>query len=89
MLPTVTIMREQASRAGLHFEIVEQFGQSYAWTLHDWRHAFRARWPEIAALGFDERFRRMWEYYLIYCEVGFEHGDIDVGIYKLTKPPLD
>jgi cyclopropane-fatty-acyl-phospholipid synthase len=86
MLPTVTIMRDEATRAGLTFETVERFGQNYAWTLEDWRHAFRAKWPEIAALGFDERFRRMWEYYLIYCEVGFESGDIDVGIYKLTKP---
>lgn len=86
MLPTVTIMRDEAARAGLTFETVERFGQGYAWTLEDWRHAFRAKWPEIAALGFDERFRRMWEYYLIYCEVGFESGDIDVGIYKLTKP---
>lgn len=86
MLPTVTIMREEAARAGLAFETVERFGQSYAWTLEDWRHAFRAKWPDIAAQGFDERFRRMWEYYLIYCEVGFEYGDIDVGIYKLTKP---
>lgn len=86
MLPTVTLMQDHAARAGLTFETVERFGQSYAWTLEDWRHAFRAKWPEIAALGFDERFRRMWEYYLIYCEVGFENGDIDVGIYKLTKP---
>ena len=86
MLPTVTIMRDQAERVGLRFETVERFGKSYAWTLEDWRKAFRAKWPEIAALGFDERFRRMWEYYLVYCEVGFENGDIDVGIYKLTKP---
>lgn len=86
MLPTVSRMREHAERVGLRFEIVERFGQSYAWTLEDWRHAFRSRWPEIAALGFDERFRRMWEYYLVYCEVGFENGDVDVGIYRLTKP---
>lgn len=88
MLPTATIMREQAARVGLEFEIVERFGQSYAWTLENWRHTFRARWPEISALGFDERFRRMWEYYLIYCEVGFENGDIDVGIYRLRKPAV-
>lgn len=86
MLPTVSIMRAQAERVGLSFETVERFGQSYAWTLEDWRHAFRSKWPDIAALGFDERFRRMWEYYLVYCEVGFENGDVDVGIYKLTKP---
>ncbi len=85
MLPTVTRMREEAERAGLTFETVERFGPSYAMTLAEWRQNFRARWPEISALGFDERFRRMWEYYLIYCEAGFENGDVDVGIYKLTK----
>ena len=41
---------------------------------------------EIQKLGFDERFRRMWEYYLTYCEVGFERGDVDAGIYRITKP---
>ena len=44
---------------------------------------------EIAALGFDERFRRMWLYYLIYCEVGFERGLIDVGLYRMRKPVTD
>lgn len=86
MLPTVTRMSEEAARAGLTFETVERFGQSYAYTLDAWRQSFRARWPEIQALGFDERFRRMWDYYLSYCEVGFENGDVDVGIYKMTKP---
>lgn len=85
MLPTVTRMREEAARAGLTFETVERFGVSYARTLDAWRQKFRARWPEIKALGFDERFRRMWEYYLTYCEVGFENGDVDVGIYRMTK----
>ena len=61
------------------------FGRSYARTLADWRSRFRAAWPRIEALGFDERFRRMWEYYLAYCEVGFERGTIDVGFYRLRK----
>jgi cyclopropane-fatty-acyl-phospholipid synthase len=86
MLPTVTRMSEEATRAGMSFETVERFGLSYAATLAAWRQQFRARWPEIAALGYDERFRRMWEYYLTYCEVGFENGDIDVGIYRMTNP---
>ena len=48
-----------------------------------WDHAFRENWPEIAKVGFDERFRRMWHYYLRYCEVGFDHGTIDVGQFLL------
>jgi cyclopropane-fatty-acyl-phospholipid synthase len=86
MLPTVTRMDAEAKTAGLAFETVERFGSSYALTLDAWRGRFRTRWPEIKALGFDERFRRMWDYYLTYCELGFKNGDIDVGIYKMTKP---
>ena len=86
MLPAVARMQAEAARAGLKFETVERFGSSYASTLVEWRTRFRAHWPEIQKLGFDERFRRMWEYYLTYCEVGFERGDVDAGIYRITKP---
>lgn len=85
MLPTVKLMQERATEAGLVFETVEEFGRSYALTLAEWRRRFDAAWPQIASLGFDERFRRMWLYYLIYCEVGFERGLIDVGLYRLRK----
>jgi cyclopropane-fatty-acyl-phospholipid synthase len=86
MLPTVELMDRRAGEAGLAFETVERFGASYALTLADWRRRFEAAWPQIEALGFDERFRRLWRYYLIYCEVGFEIGHIDVGLYRLRKP---
>jgi cyclopropane-fatty-acyl-phospholipid synthase len=89
MLPTVALMRQRAGEQGLGFETVERFGLSYALTLADWRRRFEAAWPQIAKLGFDERFRRMWLYYLIYCEVGFERGLIDVGLYRLRKPDVD
>lgn len=85
MLPTKTLMAKHAADAGLSFEIVETFGRSYAATLAEWRRRFEAAWPEIEALGFDERFRRLWHYYLVYCQVGFERDVIDVGHYKLTK----
>ncbi len=85
MLPTVTAMEQHAAAAGLTFETIERFGSSYARTLAIWREAFVQSWPQVAAQGFDERFRRMWEYYLTYCEVGFENGDVDVGIYRLTR----
>ncbi|MEM8976715.1 MAG: class I SAM-dependent methyltransferase, partial [Pseudomonadota bacterium] len=86
MLPTVSIMQRHAERAGLQFEVHEQFGQSYAKTLADWRARFVDMWPRIEALGFDDRFRRMWMYYLDYCEVGFSRGTIDVGLFRLRKP---
>jgi cyclopropane-fatty-acyl-phospholipid synthase len=86
MLPTVADMANQSSRAGLCFGTIERFGPDYARTLADWRDRFDAAWPDIAALGYDERFRRMWRYYLSYCEVGFEAGDIDVGLYRCSRP---
>jgi len=85
MLPTVSTMEAEASAAGMRFETVERFGASYALTLAEWRARFERAWPEIEAMGFDERFRRMWLYYLTYCEAGFERGVIDVGLYKVSR----
>jgi cyclopropane-fatty-acyl-phospholipid synthase len=84
-LPTEGIVRAEAARAGLTTTAVEMFAPSYARTLAEWRQRFNAAWPSIAALGFDERFRRLWNYYLAYCEVGFECGALDVGLFQLRK----
>ncbi len=86
MLLTKDAMREQTQKAGLLFEKMDCFGQSYAQTLAMWRERFEEAWPRIAPLGFDERFKRMWTLYLCYCEAGFAEGVVDVGIYKLRKP---
>lgn len=83
MLPTKTIMAEQARQAGLELVSRECFGASYALTLAEWNRRFQAAWPQVEALGFDTTFRRLWEYYLSYCEAGFRTGVIDVGLYKL------
>lgn len=83
MLPTRTALRERAQAAGLVLEEGLHFGESYALTLAAWRRRFLAAWANIAPLGFDERFRRLWEYYLCYCEAGFRSGRIDVGLYRL------
>ncbi len=83
MLPTKTILKEQAARAGLELVGTETFGASYALTLAEWRRRFLAAWPEVQALGFSPTFRRLWEYYLSYCEAGFRTGVIDVGLYTL------
>jgi len=84
MLPTVEIIRREAARAGLRLVAHESFGASYAKTLAEWRRRFLQRWPQIEALGFDLRFKRMWEFYLAYCEVGFEVGTVDVNLLKLA-----
>ncbi len=85
-LPTKSIIVEQAALAGLRFARSEAFGLSYARTLAEWRHRFQERWPAIEALGFDEKFRRLWTYYLCYCEAGFLEQTIDVGFFLLEKP---
>jgi cyclopropane-fatty-acyl-phospholipid synthase len=54
------------------------FGASYARTLGIWSQSFDAAWDKMARLGFDERFRRLWAYYLAYCEAGFRTGSTDV-----------
>ncbi len=86
MLPSVAAIEAQARAAGLVPTYREHFAKSYATTLEAWLSRFRQAWPEIERLGFDQRFRRMWEYYLVYCVVGFERGLIDVGLYRLTRP---
>lgn len=87
MLPSPGTLREQAARAGLALREEVLFGDSYAATLAEWRRRFLAAWPAIEALGFDARFRRLWEYYLSYCEAGFRSGRVDVGLYSLRHKP--
>lgn len=82
VLPTAGIIRRQAARAGLELVAHETFGMSYARTLAIWRERFMTAWPRVKQLGFDDRFKRMWEYYLCYCEAGFRNGAIDVGFFK-------
>ncbi len=85
MLPTPTIMKSLGQKYGVPLAHERVFGLDYATTLASWRDRFRAAWPQIMPLGFDERFRRMWEYYLAYCEAGFRTGNIDVRQMVFAK----
>ena len=78
MLPSPEILKNLGERFGVPVIRERIFGQDYAKTLATWRNNFRAAWPNLTPLGFDERFRRLWEYYLAYCEAGFLSGNIDV-----------
>jgi cyclopropane-fatty-acyl-phospholipid synthase len=84
MLPSKGEFRRQAERQGLVVRDEFAFGLDYARTLALWREAFEAHWPRIAALGFDESFRRLWRFYLAYCEAGFRAGTIDVVQFELA-----
>ena len=84
MLPSRAAFRAAAARKGLAVRGEYAFGADYARTLGEWRRAFEANWPQIAALGFDEQFRRLWRLYLCYCEAGFLAGNIDVVHFELA-----
>jgi cyclopropane-fatty-acyl-phospholipid synthase len=78
MLPTPGRLDALAQDRGLSRTSERIFGHDYARTLADWRMMFRQAWPRLTPLGFDERFRRLWEYYFAYCEAGFRSENIDV-----------
>ena len=83
MLPSRAAFRQAAAKQGLAVRDEFRFGRDYARTLAEWRRAFEANWPQIEALGFDARFRRLWRLYLAYCEAGFLAGSIDVVQFEL------
>ena len=78
MLPSPQILDSLSSKSGMTLLGEKVFPQDYARTLAEWRKRFSAKWVEISPLGFDERFKRMWEFYLHYCEAGFKSEHIDV-----------
>lgn len=86
MLPSELKLKEQVDAAGLRYDGTSYFGQDYARTLKEWSQRFNSAWPDIEPLGFDEAFRRMWNFYLSYCEAGFRNGRINVGQFVLAKP---
>jgi cyclopropane-fatty-acyl-phospholipid synthase len=86
MLPSPTALERETRRAGLILERQEYFGAHYARTLALWNQRFQTAWGEIAPLGFDTRFKRMWEFYLAYCEAGFRARTIDVTQVALVRP---
>ena len=85
MLPSKTHLRELVDSAG--FDLVDScwFGHSYARTLRLWKERFEQVAREVGAQGFDERFLRMWRYYLSYCETGFKFERTDVGQLLMMK----
>ena len=78
VLPCDRRLREETARAELAWQGDQGFGLHYARTLRAWRERFLGAWEQVAAQGFDERFKRLWTYYLAYCEAGFRSGRIDV-----------
>ncbi|MDZ7906666.1 MAG: cyclopropane-fatty-acyl-phospholipid synthase family protein [Cypionkella sp.] len=86
MLPSPGVLRAQVERAGLTFAHSIEFGPSYSQTLRRWHDRFTDVWPQVAQMGFDERFRRMWEFYLTSCAGAFEGGTCDVVQVTVRRP---
>lgn len=85
LLPTKKILKSLASQNNLLIKESKSFNQDYAKTLALWRKNFLGNWDKIEKLGFDINFKRLWEYYLCYCEVGFKTGVIEVSQFILKK----
>ena len=75
-IPCISVMTQTASNHQLRLKQLDDIGQSYAKTIHIWRERFLEAKAQVLAMGFDERFIRMWDFYLCYCEGGFEEGVI-------------
>ncbi len=85
LLPSPTVFRAAAQRAGLRVVNELAFGLDYAETLRRWRHEFIRREPEVRAQGFGSDFLRLWEFYLAYCEAAFDAGTTDVMQFTLVR----
>lgn len=86
MLPSPNALKAEVQNAGLAVVKSKEFGLSYSQTLRRWHDVFNAKWDQAAALGFDERFRRMWNFYLTSCAATFESGNCDVTQITIANP---
>ncbi len=86
MLPAPGVLKAEVERAGLRVKHSIEFGESYSQTLRRWHEVFNDRWEEVAKQGFDERFRRMWNFYLTSCAGAFRGGNCDVTQITVTRP---
>ena len=85
MLPSVEEMNKVIISRGLHIKNKKMFGNDYAKTIRIWSESFENSWGCIKSLGFSESFKRLWNYYLGYCEGGFKSGNINVGQFLIKK----
>ncbi|PKU22264.1 SAM-dependent methyltransferase [Telmatospirillum siberiense] len=85
MLPSPGALQAQADAAGLGLSTPRRFGMDYERTLALWERDFQQAWPRIAPLGFDTRFKRLWEFYIAYCRAGFRTKAVDVCHLLLTR----
>ena len=85
-IPSVSTLSSTAGATDLRLVHMEDIGAHYAETLRRWRTSFHANWERIRALGFDERFRRLWDFYFCYCEGGFAEAILGNAQLVFAKP---
>ena len=85
MLPSPEILNAQVEKAGMKITDKLSFGQDYATTLNNWHERFLHVWDDLTPLGFDSRFKKLWRFYLAYCEAGFKAETTDVCQVTLAK----
>ena len=86
MLPSPSVLRQQVENAGLSVVRSLEFGKSYDITLRRWHETFNEKWDQIAEMGFDNRFRRMWNFYLTSCASAFDSASVDVTQITVSRP---
>lgn len=86
MLPSPSVLRQEVQKAGLNVVGSIEFGESYSQTLRRWHDVFNDRWDAIKMMGFDDRFRRMWNFYLCSCAATFHSGNCDVTQITIKRP---
>ncbi|MCX7299635.1 MAG: cyclopropane-fatty-acyl-phospholipid synthase [Rhodobacterales bacterium] len=86
MLPSPSVLRAEVEKAGMNVARSVEFGESYSQTLRRWHETFNDKWDQVAGLGFDDRFRRMWNFYLTSCAATFHSRNCDVTQITVTRP---
>ena len=83
--PSPAILKQNVEKAGLTLDRSISFGQDYARTLNNWHKRFLSVWEELQQMGFDDQFKKLWEFYLAYCEAGFRAETTDVCQVSLVR----
>ncbi len=84
-LPSLDLIKKLAKKNYLSLDKTNSYSEDYAKTLFTWKKNFSSTWDNISPLGFDEYFRRMWEFYLSYCEAGFKAKNIDLIQFSMSN----
>ena len=84
-LPSKKEILKLSNQNGLYFDKCNSYGLDYSNTLRIWRNEFAKKWNSISQQGFDDTFKRMWNFYLSYCEAGFKAKNIDLIQFSMNK----